>query len=48
MKRAIQILPSNYDYEIMKTVLKVLKAKQEFVEKLGAEDQRPKSYKVSL
>lgn len=47
LKRAIQILPVNYDYEIMKTVLKVLKAKHEFISNQKS-DSMPISYKVSL
>lgn len=46
LKRATQILPSNYDYEIMKTVLKVLKAKHDFLAK--NKDSKPYSYKISL
>ena len=52
LKRAMQILPSNYDYEIIKTVLKILKAKQEFqaAAAAGAEgtSTAQTSYKVSL
>lgn len=47
LKRATQVLPSNYDYEILKTVLKILKAKHEFIAKLDSQT-RPYSYKVSL
>lgn len=30
---AIQVIPANYEYEIIKTVLKVVKTKHEFVAK---------------
>ena len=43
-------MPSNYDYEIMKTVLKVLKAKHDFLAKWkdSQDGVKPYSYKVSL
>lgn len=41
-------MPTNYDYEIMKTTLKVLKAKHDFLEKAKLNENKPYSYKVSL
>ena len=43
------MIPANYEYEIVKTVLKVLKAKHDFVTKeKQAQRSLPQSYKVSL
>ena len=42
------MLPSNYDYEIMKTALKVLKAKHDFLIKAAESGTTLYSYKVSL
>ena len=49
MIHATQVIPANYEYELIKTVLKVIKAKHEFIGKeREAGRSMPKSYKVSL